>query len=108
QHLSDLYRNTDILLFPSKAENMPLTVLEAMACGVTVVAAAVGGIPEVVLDHSTGFLANDPTFDSLLSKLELALQSDIEQVSTNAEMFINEFHNFDRMLEEYLNLYSSI
>jgi glycosyltransferase involved in cell wall biosynthesis len=46
----------DAYVHPSRADTFPLAVLEALACGVPVVATAVGGIPEQVEDGSTGFL----------------------------------------------------
>jgi glycosyltransferase involved in cell wall biosynthesis len=46
------------LVLPSFQENAPLTIAEAMAVGVPVVAAKVGGIPEMVGDEKTGLLVD--------------------------------------------------
>jgi glycosyltransferase involved in cell wall biosynthesis len=54
--LAMLYSCLDIYLLTSIAENCPLVVLEAMACGVPVAAFAAGGVPELVRDHIDGFV----------------------------------------------------
>jgi len=52
-----VFSAADALIFPSLADNLPNTVLEAMACGAAVLAFAVGGIPEIVRSEETGYLA---------------------------------------------------
>ncbi|RMG33857.1 MAG: glycosyltransferase family 1 protein [Gammaproteobacteria bacterium] len=50
------YQQADALIFPSRLEGLPLTVLEAMACGLPVVAADTSSLSEVVEDGATGVL----------------------------------------------------
>jgi N-acetyl-alpha-D-glucosaminyl L-malate synthase BshA len=52
-----ILQGSDVFLLPSETESFGLGALEAMACGVPVVASNVGGLPEVVWDGESGFLA---------------------------------------------------
>ena len=54
--IPDLLASCDVFVLPSVYEGLPLSVLEAMAAGKPVVATAVGGTPEAVVEGETGFL----------------------------------------------------
>jgi glycosyltransferase involved in cell wall biosynthesis len=54
--MAALYRNADVMLNPSLVDNMPNSVLEALACGVAVVSTNVGGVPYLVEDDRTALL----------------------------------------------------
>ncbi len=79
--LSTYYRAADVCLVPSRSESFGLVALEAAACGLPVVAAAVGGLRTLVDDGRTGFLVEgrDPVdfavrVDLLLSDPALAAE----------------------------------
>jgi glycosyltransferase involved in cell wall biosynthesis len=64
-----IWRNHHALVLPSRAEGMPLALVEAMMCGRPGIVTSVGGNAEVVEDRVTGFLAT-PVEDSLDVALE--------------------------------------
>ncbi len=51
------YSAADVFVFPSRAENSPLVLIESIACGTPVVAFRIGGVPDSVRPGVTGFLA---------------------------------------------------
>jgi glycosyltransferase involved in cell wall biosynthesis len=65
------YRETDVLVLPSIwPENHPVSITEAMASGIPVIASRIGGIPELVEDGKTGFLFEAGNPADLAAKME--------------------------------------
>ena len=67
--VADLLRESDLFVMPSATEGMPITVIEAMACGLPIVATAVGGFLELVKDGENGFLVPVGDADALARAL---------------------------------------
>ena len=68
-----MYAAAELFLCPSRADNLPNTVLEAMATGTPVIGSDVGGIPDMVRPGETGWLHENDNADSLAQKIREAL-----------------------------------
>jgi L-malate glycosyltransferase len=96
QHeVAGLLAQTDLLLITSWMESFCLAALEAMACGVPVVASRVGGIPEVVLDGKTGLLFDLDQPDQAVQSV-LDVLSDPERYKQMSESAFQHAKNYDR------------
>lgn len=67
---------SDIFVLPSLSEGLPNAILEAMSCGLPVIATNVGGIPEAVTDGLNGFLINANDSDGLANAIHKVLTND--------------------------------
>lgn len=65
----------DVFVLPSRGDNLPVAILEAMAVGIPVVGSRVGGIPELVADGETGFVVDPDRPRELADAIE-ALAAD--------------------------------
>ncbi len=109
ESVGDVLRGADLFLLPSATESFGLAALEAMACAVPVVASAVGGIPEVVEDGKTGFLA-PPGDVAGMAERALRLLGDAtehERMKRNAVARALEFST-DRVVPRYEQLYQEV
>jgi len=76
--LFNLYRQSDIYIQPSLTEGWPQTMFEAMACGVPVVAARVGGLPFLIEHEENGLLVNPAS--------PLGICEAVERILGNAQL----------------------
>lgn len=94
EDIAPLYRDADLFLLTSDYEGSPNVVLEAMASGLPVVATRVGGVPELVQDGVTGYMA-DPQATSRLAEALLELAEDEakrREFGARARAFVEQRH----------------
>jgi len=101
--ISEAYREADVLVLTSDHEGTPNVVLEAMSCGLPVVATRVGGVADIVRHGETGYLFEPEDEDGMVSALsELVAQPSLRRkIGAQARDFIQQRHALAR-LPEYL------
>ena len=110
EYIEALLPYADIFLLPSDHESFGLVALEAMSCGVPVVATRVGGMPEVITDGRNGFLF-DPGDVHGMSEVAIALAQDPERrarVAGEARATASERFDIDRAVDRYVELYAAL
>jgi glycosyltransferase involved in cell wall biosynthesis len=104
------YQAADVYVHPALAENLPLAIIEAMACGTAVVASEVGGIPELVVPNETGLLfpATDP--GALASAVETLLGDESRRSAMGAAAVTRVESRFtlDAQVDAYLAWYAEL
>ncbi|HQR33978.1 MAG TPA: glycosyltransferase family 4 protein [Blastocatellia bacterium] len=82
--LADWYSAADLFCLASHREGCPNVVVEALACGVPVVAADVGGVAELIGSRNCGWLVSSPTAETFAAEIQAALASvwNREQIAT--------------------------
>jgi glycosyltransferase involved in cell wall biosynthesis len=102
-----VYRSFDIMVSSSRQEGLPMAILEAMACGLPLIATAVGEVPSVVRDGETGILVS-PDDPQILASAILDLLRDSEKrrlLGSAARQLIMTEYSAERMANEYVLVY---
>lgn len=99
-----------VFTLPSLAEGTPVALLEAMACGLPVVASRVGGIPEVISDNCNGTLVDAGNEAALAAAImNYLVNPELAQQHGNAARArVEEAYSQTHMIESYTRLYREL
>jgi glycosyltransferase involved in cell wall biosynthesis len=108
--LRDLYTACNVTAAPSREDNMPLTAMEAQTCGRAVVAFDIGGLPDIVSHHETGYLAPEGDIDLLALGLTQAISDSVgtNAWGTAARARAMKTWSPQRVVAQYLDLYERV
>ena len=106
----DFLSDMDIFFLPSRWEGLPLSVLEAMASGLPVVASRVDGTPEAVLDTVTGYLLESNDLGGYVERFgELIYdKKKRETMGRDGRSRVENYFSYERMIERVFNVYGQL
>ena len=109
RQIASIYNAADVYVLPSLEDNLPNTIMEAMACGVPCVAFRAGGIPEMIEHRRTGYLANFKDAADLAEGMRWTLQ-DADRDAMREEAVRKVAHNYSQqsVAMRYIEVYNEL
>jgi glycosyltransferase involved in cell wall biosynthesis len=109
-HVASLMGSSTIVVLPSRREGLPLAVLESALMARPIVAARVGGVPEIITDQETGLLFAKEDVAALSEKLALLLSHPevAIQLGETARRRVQERFSFERFVDRYDVVYRKV
>ena len=102
------YNAADALVMPSYSESFGLAALEAMACGIPVVASRVGGLTALVKDGVSGYLAPWHRPTSFAEKIEIILANpSLAKEMGKSALFLSEGRSWEKMAKKVIDVYQT-
>lgn len=100
----------DSFISPSKREGLPLTILEAMAMKKIVIATAIGGIPELVMNNYNGILIENRDPQILMKSMEYVYENknEVSEIVENAYKHLQLNYNIEDYINNLQKVYKSL
>ena len=105
--IASIYNSVDLFVLPSLEDNLPNTIMEAMACGVPCVGFNTGGIPEMIDHLKNGYVAEYKSSDDLARGIHWALsEADHQSLSNEAMKKVNQCYSQYAVAMKYIEAYN--
>lgn len=108
EEMAKLYASFDAFVTPSLQDNLPNTIMEAMACGTPCVGFNVGGIPEMIDHRENGYIANYKDATDLAEGIRYVLSNNnIQRLGQAAREKVMNSYSERTVAEKYIKIYET-
>lgn len=109
ERIVSLYNSVDIYVTASLEENLPNTIMEAMACGKPCVGFDIGGIPEMIDHKENGYVAEYKSAEDLAAGIEFVLhEGNYRSCAHYARDKVETFYSEEVVAKKYIETYNEI
>ena len=104
--VNDYLTNSDVFILFSKDEGLPISIIEAMRCGLPIISTRIAGIPEMIVEGISGYLvdADDRQLSELFEKI-LIDKPDLTKMGESSRMIYEEKFSQKAMILSYVELW---
>ena len=109
ENMPDFYSSADIFCLPSLHEGFPLSIAESLSIGLIIVASAIEGIPEAIIEGRNGFLVKPGDVPDLSAKILKALNLNgekIQEIRDNNIKLSRAKYSWEKIVKEILKVYN--
>ncbi len=106
ENLARVYSAADLFVLPSTEDNLPNTIMEALACGVPCIGFNIGGIPEMIEHKVNGYVAQLGNTADLADGIRWLLKNEYEvPLAENAVKKVKENYEQESVAQQYIEVY---
>jgi glycosyltransferase involved in cell wall biosynthesis len=107
RHKLEAYVDAEVCVLPSRYETFPLGLLEAFACGKSVIASSCGGLKEMMIDGETGILVKPGDVPDLSKALFNVLSKKTSETGSRAAKYVEQF-SIQKTIDKLELLYDNV
>lgn len=106
-NVCDYLLNSDFFVLTSSWEGLPISLLEAISCGVIPICTPAGGIPNVITDKNKGYISQDFSLESFYATFEEAYNKEKDFNRENLKQYFNKSFSIEYCANQYINAFKT-